>query len=235
MRDKILVEFGDYSRACKGMGDFVFNAKSFFKNPKDFKLILLTGGSDVDPKNYGDSSPLKYCHFWSERDDTELEIARVAMEEGIPMAGICRGLQLLNVIAGGKLMHDITGHAGCTHPMETVEGEIITVNSLHHQMAIPEEDSIVIGWSQNKLSKSYIGFKDEKMEYTGKEIEAVIYPNIKSFGVQYHPEMMKEGSPGHSFFYNKVAHMLESFDDFVKVHEELVHGKKNSKHYASSM
>src|SRR5438309_1359385 len=65
---------------------------------------------------------------------------------GKPMAGICRGSQFLNVMAGGRLCQHLDGH-GSWHDMETSDGRSFEVSSTHHQMMLPPEGAKVIGWS----------------------------------------------------------------------------------------
>ena len=64
--------------------------------------VLLTGGGDVDPRLYG-SNPEKATLVNRARDDFELALLKVAMEKKLPVLGICRGCQLLNVARGGTL------------------------------------------------------------------------------------------------------------------------------------
>ncbi len=68
--------------------------------------LLLTGGEDVDPARYGE--PVEGARRIShERDDMEFELLRTAIERGLPVLAICRGMQLLNVALGGSLHQDI--------------------------------------------------------------------------------------------------------------------------------
>jgi len=230
MLKKILVDYGNsYARAMHGLGEFIHNSSEFLKDPKSFKAVLFTGGSDVSPEMYGDTSPKGICHFWKERDYVEFKVAEVAIKYEIPMLGICRGLQLLNVVAGGTLMHDITNHAvGGLHRLETIEGDVFSVNSLHHQMVLPPKDAIVVGWSEERRSKHYIGAADEYVDYDGKEIEAVIYPSIKAFAVQYHPEMMPRDTEGYKYNYKMSKAVLDSWSEFLKDYEEI--NGRNIKH-----
>jgi len=73
--------------------------------------LLLTGGWDIDPSVYGgsveDEAGLKLA---KELDQLELGVLRYALEQDIPVLAICRGMQLLNVALGGKLIQDIAGH-----------------------------------------------------------------------------------------------------------------------------
>ena len=208
MSRKILVvedSLGTYGLAVAGFGRTTNSFKHFFKSPKDFILVMFTGGEDVDPAMYSDDSPLGLCGSSPERDRFERTIFRHALINNIPMIGICRGFQFLNVMAGGRLMHHITGHGGTTHPFDS-HGlkSSITVNSFHHQMVIPNVDSHLIGWSVDKRSEEYYGKNDELEKWGGPEVEAAIFPKIRACGVQYHPEWMPSKSDGFMFFYNMV-------------------------------
>lgn len=213
MSRKILVvedSLGTYGLAVSGLGKTTNSFKHFFKSPKDFILVMFTGGADVDPTIYNDTSPLDLCCTSPERDRFERTIFRHALINNIPMIGICRGFQFLNVMAGGRLMHHITGHGGTTHPFDSYGLKTsITVNSFHHQMVIPNADSHLMGWSVDKRSEEYYGKNDEIEEWGGPEVEAAIFPKVKACGVQYHPEWMPSKSDGYMFFFNLANRLLE--------------------------
>ncbi len=120
--------------------------------------LLLSGGADVDPARYGEPND---GSRGMEPDRDELEAAAWAAAEarGVPVLGICRGLQAMNVFAGGRVFQDVAGHAGAgweqgdarTHRLRLVPGTrlarilsptnigggVITVNSYHHQAVRP--------------------------------------------------------------------------------------------------
>ena len=217
MPDRILVLNGPgYRSVVDGLGDVTTKAKEFQDNPEEFKLVLFTGGEDVTPMLYGDMSPKGMCHYSMERDKFEIDIYEIAQAHGIKKTGICRGVQFLNVMSGGRMMHDITSHAGPPHLMETATGKSFVVNSYHHQMILPPSDAKVVGWAKNRISRSYIGNGDLKVVYLGKENEAVIFPRTNSFGVQYHPEVMERDSEGFNYYRNMIIDALElSWEDFI--------------------
>jgi putative glutamine amidotransferase len=119
--------------------------------------VLLSGGDDVDPRHYGEDRHEKCGTITPERDATELPLTRWAIEDGKPLLGICRGIQVLNVALGGTLYQDIQAqvpgagrhdwHRGYprNHPAHVVEipaqarlahllgTTSLPVNSLHHQ------------------------------------------------------------------------------------------------------
>ena len=90
--------------------------------------VLLTGGGDVDPKLYGgDPKTTRLVHRL--RDDFEIALIRAARERGLPMLGICRGCQILNIALGGTIRNlrkeqDVKGHhlVLTGHAVELVPG-----------------------------------------------------------------------------------------------------------------
>ena len=111
--------------------------------------LLLPGGWDVDPARYGEAPDPKLGRIDKELDDTELRLFAQARDRGLPVLGICRGQQVINVAMGGSLIQHLEGHEvrayGRSHLAHTIEvdpaselgkaaGEDeIHVNSLHHQ------------------------------------------------------------------------------------------------------
>lgn len=69
--------------------------------------VLLTGGGDVSPIEFGEEPHPKTALQDPARDRMELTLARLAVESGVPLLGICRGIQTLNVALGGTLIQDI--------------------------------------------------------------------------------------------------------------------------------
>ena len=73
--------------------------------------LLLSGGADIDPALYGEL-PDGTQEPDRQRDDMELEAWRMAEKRAIPVLGICRGFQAVNVFCGGSLLQDVPSHAG---------------------------------------------------------------------------------------------------------------------------
>jgi putative glutamine amidotransferase len=111
--------------------------------------LLLPGGWDVDPSFYGERRDEKLGETDRELDETELALFGQAREREIPVLGICRGQQVINVAMGGSLVQHLEGHEvrslGRSHLAHTIDvdptselgqaaGEHkVRVNSLHHQ------------------------------------------------------------------------------------------------------
>lgn len=98
-------------------------------------LIMFTGGADISPSIYGEKISRTY---WGNehRDKVEIEVFKKAVELNIPMIGICRGLQLICGLCGGRVIQDVSNHAGCSHNITFKDGFQCVTTSLHHQWYI---------------------------------------------------------------------------------------------------
>jgi putative glutamine amidotransferase len=128
--------------------------------------LLLTGGKDVDPKVYGQPPHPRTDQPARQRDAWELALLRAALQRRLPVLGICRGAQVLNVALGGTLhqhLPDVIGHGGhragnavfSTLPVRTVPGtrlaglvgESVDARCYHHQAIAELGDGLVVsGW-----------------------------------------------------------------------------------------
>ncbi len=160
--------------------------------------ILFTGGVDVQPSYYQADSLKKYCgEFDDYRDRLEMALASEAFRLQLPIFGICRGLQLLNVYLGGSLIPDLPKFKGttvlhqikdsaCMHPIEIDKNSLLfqinnqnpeaSVNSYHHQ---------AINQIAPKLKATAFS-KDGSIE----AVEFQLPSNQFFMAVQWHPERM---------------------------------------------
>ncbi len=74
--------------------------------------LLLAGGADIDPGSYGQTAHPETVDTVPERDAFEIALTRAAIARGLPVLGICRGMQLINVALGGTLVQDLPEHYG---------------------------------------------------------------------------------------------------------------------------
>ena len=160
--------------------------------------LILTGGVDVDPQMYGETPRPKQGSIDPLRDGFELSLTRRALELGKPVLGICRGIQVLNVAAGGTLYQDVNSQVEgslkhqqkaptyyATHSVRLAEGSrlrgvfgggVVAVNSFHHQAVKDVAPGFsATGWADDGLV--------EVIERDG--------PGFV-LGVQWHPERMTE-------------------------------------------
>ena len=164
--------------------------------------LLLIGGVDVDPLLYGQEPHEKLGVVDRIRDDMELELTQKALEKDRPIFAICRGIQLLNVAAGGTLYQDIASeisgstlchsqsgagwYASHTIDIQTdshlhrIVGDTTTLtNSFHHQAV-------------RDIGEGFIATAHAK----DGVIEAIESDTHRfALGVQYHPELMWERHP----------------------------------------
>ena len=201
-----------YTPLFKQFGDVCNDPNALKLQPFEFRLVVFTGGADVSPELYGDTSPKNVCHNNPDRDTQEKNIFGFAQQRGIKMVGICRGMQFLNVMTGGKMMHDISGHGGGSHKvMVRDRDDPFITNSFHHQMCIPHKSTHILAWSNTKLSREYIGNEDKAMNYVGPEVEALYMPYLKAVGAQWHPEATPDSgdwTTGTSWFRHIVNDLL---------------------------
>jgi len=157
---------------------------------RDSDLVVFTGGEDVNPALYA-----KRAHptsYWSERrDNFEVGAFREARRLDKKMVGICRGAQLLCVLAGGILVQN--QHHPWAHPIRTSDGRDIITTSTHHQRQYPwggKKPKFVLLGSAPAGFSPYSEGTGRHDNMTGKpEAEIVLYPDIKALAIQGHPEM----------------------------------------------
>lgn len=160
----------------------------FFPEPSDsYDALVLPGGGDIDPflfhqENQGSRA------IDPGLDRLQLFLLRSFLEKELPVLGICKGMQLINVCLGGGIIQDLPT-AGQheyigkdqIHPtytqkgsfLHTLYGESFPVNSAHHQgIAEPGEDLLVIQQAFDGVA------------------EAIVHTRLPVLGVQWHPERM---------------------------------------------
>ncbi|MDX3096828.1 gamma-glutamyl-gamma-aminobutyrate hydrolase family protein [Streptomyces sp. ME19-03-3] len=149
--------------------------------------LVISGGPDVEPARYGAEPDPRTGPPGRERDAWELALVDAALAAGLPLLGICRGMQLLNVALGGTLTQHVDGHLGPAvgvfggHTVKPVPGtryaaavpEAVTVPTYHHQAVDCLGHGLVVGAHAEDGTP-----------------EAVELPGDRFvLGVQWHPEM----------------------------------------------
>jgi len=158
--------------------------------------IILTGGEDINPLEYNNTTNLKVCGDINyQRDTLERKLFDFAFENKIPLIGVCRGMQMMNVASGGTLYGDIPTEIG-TEVIHRNNGEVnheivlvdtcslifplgidtIMVNSWHHQgLKIMPNHLRVIARSFDGLPEAVV-------------MDTFIHPFM--IAVQFHPERL---------------------------------------------
>ncbi|WP_045741465.1 gamma-glutamyl-gamma-aminobutyrate hydrolase family protein [Actinoplanes rectilineatus] len=155
--------------------------------------LVLAGGPDVDPSLYG-AARGPFTETRPDRDAGEIALLRAALDRDMPVLGVCRGMQLLTVAAGGTLhqhLPDVLGHEK-HRPAPAVYGEHdatfapgsriaglmgedVTINCFHHQGVADPGSLTVTGWAEDGLP--------ETVEDPGRRFV---------LGVQWHPEVSRD-------------------------------------------
>lgn len=174
---------------------------------KDAELILFTGGEDVSPALYGD-----YQHAYTgnnpRRDNEEAQIFSSAVDRGIPMVGICRGAQFLNVMSGGRMLQHCQGHTQA-HEIEDLDtGETVYVSSTHHQIMLPGDKANVLAVSIRGVPCEWYDGHIAKRETVDNTAEVVFYPHTKSLCFQPHPEFgsFDDGYSQMVYYFERLLH-----------------------------
>lgn len=146
--------------------------------------LLLPGGFDLDPARYGQAPlPTTVRADFAAQDQFEADLLAAAIERGIPVLAICRGLQLLNVECGGTMIQDLAPdsvHRNSVHPVEVAPDSALatalgvtelSVSSYHHQAVD------TIGAGLRVVCRAPDGV-----------VEALEHEHAELIAVQWHPE-----------------------------------------------
>lgn len=173
-------------------------------------LLCFTGGADVSPSFYGDMRhPATFNGL--RRDESEKHLFETGMEYHIPMVGICRGGQFLNVMSGGRMYQDVTGHTRSHTIVDKETGETVYVSSTHHQMIMPAAEATIVATSINIHSKrEWYDREVFRKDETDEGIEVVYYPWSNCLCFQPHPEFNSVEYLGMTqYFYSLLGRFLQ--------------------------
>ena len=210
----------DYSRSVLRAGGLPVNIP-MDADPFDYTPylhgIVLTGGADVDPSNY-EHAPDGNGAYEADRDALELSLLEEALAADLPVLGICRGLQLINIHAGGTLHQHVPEHARYdvapnarvhevtfephsrlgllyTGGPDGTDASPIAVNSLHHQTVDRVGGDLMVS------ARDGDGVV-EGLELPGQDVLAV----------QWHPEMLQEPEPVFDWLIRQAVKRLKEPD-----------------------
>lgn len=164
--------------------------------------LIFSGGQDIMPILYGENSIDRVDNTCRNRDKFELSLFEKAYEKRVPMLGICRGMQLINVALGGTLYQDINNQIE-NSAIHRLQG--INVNENHHRVKIIKASTLY-----NIISKENIevnSIHHQSLKDIGKGLKVTAYSHdgiiegIESLerdfliGVQWHPERLIDKYP----------------------------------------
>jgi len=156
-----------------------------------FQAVIIGGGSDIDAELYGGENTAR-SRTDPERDLFEIEMIRHALDTDLPILGICRGAQLINVVLGGSLFSDVRPLRRRTSNRRT---------PLPRKTAVAESNGLLLDalncdqWRINSLHHQAIDRLGEGLRVVAKDLDAFVQA-IESashpwlVGVQWHPEYL---------------------------------------------
>jgi len=166
-----------------------------------FDGLLLSGGGDMAPARYGEGPHNAAKRPQPARDDTELVATRIALERGMPVLAICRGIQVLNVALGGTLIQDIPSQI----PDALVHRTSPTEPHAYHELSVSPDSLLarVLGISEGTVNSSHHQSANrlgEGLRVCARGPDGVIEALETDDGrpvlaVQWHPERTYDDSP----------------------------------------
>lgn len=179
--------------------------------------IFLAGGVDVDPASYGEERDALCGRTDRPRDLVELAFAKWAVQDGKPLLGVCRGMQVVNVAAGGSLVQDCTAHWESAIKHDYFPGEGWSREHLAHDITVAPGSRLHAAFGADAVRVNSMHHQGLRRLGGGLRatawapdglIEAVESQEDEHFlvAVQWHPEVLLDSDPG----------TLRLFTDFVE-------------------
>ena len=169
--------------------------------------IILTGGEDINPLEYNDTTNIKVCGTINYRRDTlERRIFNFSMTHKIPFIGVCRGMQMMNVASGGTLYGDIPSEIG-NQVIHRNNGEVMheialsCSNSYYNNLIFPlnQDTFLVNSWHHQGLKDIADNIHIIARSYDGLPEAAIMDTFVHPFmiAVQFHPERLAKDNGIH--------------------------------------
>jgi putative glutamine amidotransferase len=154
--------------------------------------LILAGGRDIDPAMYGAEPDETTDEPHTLRDAFEIALAKRAMERDIPLLGVCRGMQLMNIARGGTLVQDLPAHLGHRRTIGTFDGNDHPVRLAPGSLAARaagEEHHGTLSHHHQGIEQVGDGFAVSGWSDDDELPEALEDPDLRfALGVQWHPE-----------------------------------------------
>ena len=190
--------------------------------------LVMTGGEDIAPNYYGEQNHQQLGEVNDERDVYDITLIKLAIEHNIPILGICRGLQLINVAMGGTLYQDLPSQYSqqINHRQEsgmTLAHEVVVVPNTQTSHIL-NMDTILV----NSLHHQAIKSLAPGLKITGKSVDWVIemieaYPTRQIMAVQFHPEYFTaEGDTLMGQFFKFLINKADTFQLAKDIHSRIL-------------
>ena len=150
-------------------------------------LVVFTGGADVSPSLYSCAAH-KQTSYSPNRDMVEQREYVKAKALGIPMLGICRGGQFLNVMNGGIMYQHVSDHCGDHLITDVLTGFSYVASSTHHQMMKPAKNALLVAYSTLQGTREWFDGVTPCQDVSDQDIEVIYYEESKCLCFQPHPE-----------------------------------------------
>lgn len=151
---------------------------------------IFWGGVDVNPMLYKQPKHHTTQQPDLHRDADDVKQYQYNLKNNIPMVGICRGAQFLNVMNGGTLIQDVKSHGNDHQIIDLRNNEQFWVTSTHHQMMVPHPEAEIIAIDPREVDVLESPTSNSYVKQKGMEV--VFYPKTACLCVQFHPEFMEE-------------------------------------------
>lgn len=199
----------DYRRLFESLGHNIVSTL------KEAQLVCFTGGEDVTPSLYGDEFHM-YTGHNIRRDMEEKSIFDQAYALNIPMVGICRGAQFLNVMSGGRMYQHVEGHTRSHYITDVQTGEQVYVSSTHHQMMMPSPEAVLVASSTLGGSREWFDGQVAKRDVAKTDIEVVYYLRTNCLCFQPHPEFERAEYEGMKHYFASCMAMYLGINSLVE-------------------
>lgn len=204
----------NFCLALQGAKAKYLTAESQF-SPESFQGIIIGGGDDIEPEHYGLTGDAG-AKYDAARDAFELKMLEHAAKAKIPVLGICRGAQLINIFMGGSLFQDIRPHRKLTPNRNTIfrikDAEVYPQTHLY---TVLQEKNIAINSLHNqaidRLGRDIVVSARDKDGF----VQAIEAQNLDIMGVQWHPEYLPYASAHRRIFSSFVQRVYKSDEDLV--------------------
>ncbi len=191
---RAVVEIVDAVESAGGSAQLIFPGL----DAPEIHALILPGGGDVDPSFYGQEAHPELADLDPEFDTFQLAWARRALEAKIPTLGICRGMQVLNVAAGGTLIQHVQG--ADEHFPETARTDATLRRLPVHAVAVAKDSKLaqIVGGEEARVNSLHHQAVDQLAEMFQASawaddgiVEAFERPDAWQVGVQFHPEDLR--------------------------------------------